>query len=53
MGLKVIGLLGVVYLNVKKNFLTKAEGHIFLEDDIDHGYSISRKMVEDILDELK
>jgi len=53
MGLNVIGLLGVVYLNVKKGFLTKAEGRIFLEDAINHGYRISRKMVEDTLAELE
>ncbi len=53
MGLKVIGLLGVIYLNVKKGFLTKDEGRIFLEDAIDYGYRISRKIVENTLDELK
>ncbi len=53
MGLKVIGLLGVVYLNVKKGFLTKDEASSFLEDAIAHGYRISRKMVEDVLKELE
>ena len=52
MGIKVIGLLGVVYLNVKKGFLTKDEGRIFLEDAINHGYRIYKKMVKDTLDEL-
>jgi len=52
MGLKVIGLLGVIYLNVKKGFLTKSQGHVFLEDAINHGYRISKKMVEDTFDEL-
>ncbi len=53
MDLKVIGLLGVIYLNVKKGFLTKDEASSFLEDAIEHGYRISRKMVDDILKELK
>jgi len=52
MGLKVIGLLGVVYLNAKKGFLTKSEANEFLESAIEHGYRISRKMVDDVLDEL-
>ncbi len=52
MELKVIGLLGVVYLNVKKGFLSKVEGRIFLEDAINHGYRISKKMIEDTLAEL-
>jgi len=53
MGLKVIGLLGVVYLNVKKGFLTKDEASHFLDDAIHHGYRISRKMVDDVLGELE
>jgi len=52
MGLKVIGLLGIVYLNAKKGFLTKSEANEFLESAIEHGYRISRKMVDDVLDEL-
>jgi predicted nucleic acid-binding protein len=51
-GLKVIGLLGVVYLNVKKGFLSKDEAISFLDDAITHGYRISQKMVEDVLGEL-
>ncbi len=52
MGLRVIGLLGVVYLNAKKGFLTKGEAGAFMESAIAHGYRISRKMVEDVLREL-
>ena len=51
-GLKVIGLLGVVYLNVKKGFLSKDEAISFLDDAITHGYRISQKMVEDVLEQL-
>ena len=47
--LKVIGLLGVVYLNVKKGFLTKNEASEFVENAIEHGYRISRKMVDEVL----
>ncbi len=52
MGLKVIGLLGVVYLNVKKGFLSKNEAISFLDDAINHGYRISQKMIDDVLGEL-
>ncbi len=52
MDLKVIGLLGVVYLNVKKGFLTKDEASGFLDDAINHGYRISTKMVDTMLKEL-
>ena len=47
--LTVIGLLGVVYLNVKKGFLTKDEAIGFLDDTVVHGYRISGKMVDDVL----
>lgn len=53
MGLKVIGLLGLVYLNVKQGFLTKDEARCFLDDAIEHGYRIARKMVDDVLEELE
>ncbi len=49
MGLKVIGLLGVVYLNIKKGFLSKSKAREFLDRAINNGYRISNKMVEDML----
>ena len=52
LGLKVIGLLGVVYLNAKKGFLTKSVASEFMESAIEHGYRISRQMVDDVMDEL-
>jgi len=52
MGIKVIGLLGVVYLNAKKGFLSKSQTREFLNKAISNGYRISNKMVEDVLSEL-
>ena len=52
MGLTVIGLLGVVYLNAKKGFLTKSEASTFIKRAIEHGYRISTKMVDDVLEAL-
>ncbi len=52
MDLKVIGLLGVVYLNAKKGFLTKSEASEFMQSAIKHGYRISKNMVYDVLEEL-
>jgi len=53
MDLKVIGLLGVVYLNVKKEYLTLEEAESFLDDAINHGYRISKKLIEDTLSSLR
>ncbi len=36
-------------VNVKKGFLTKDEASEFLDDAVEHGYRISRKMVDDVL----
>ncbi len=52
MGLTVIGLLGVVYLNVKNGFLSKDEAKRFLDNAIEHGYRISPKMLNDMLGAL-
>ena len=52
MGLKVIGLLGVVYLNVKKGFLTKDEAISFLDEAVNQGYRISQQMLKDMLAQL-
>ena len=53
MELKVIGLLGVVYLNVKKEYLSLEEAEDFLNDAINHGYRISKKIIEDTLFSLR
>ena len=44
-GIKIIGLLGVVYLNIKKGYLTQGEAKDFLDDALEHGYRISQKLI--------
>jgi len=48
-GLEIIGLLGIVYLNIKKGFLTKKEAQAFLEDALEHGYRINEKLIREML----
>ncbi|HFU75211.1 MAG TPA: DUF3368 domain-containing protein [Arcobacter sp.] len=48
-GLEIIGLLGVVYLNIKKGFLTKEEAKAFLEEALTHGYRINEKLILEML----
>ncbi len=50
--LKVIGLLGVIYLNVKKGFLTSEDAKEFLQKAVNHGYRINKKLIDDLLDNL-
>ena len=40
-GIRIIGLLGIVYLNIKKGYLSEEEAKTFLDDALTHGYRIS------------
>jgi predicted nucleic acid-binding protein len=51
-GLKITGLLGVVYLNVREGWLTIDEARLFMGDAREHGYRISQKLVNEMLDLL-
>jgi len=51
-GLQIIGLLGVVYLNIQKGFITKEEADRFLSDALEHGYRISRKLIKQMFASL-
>ena len=45
-GIKIIGLLGIIYLNIKKEFISKEEAKYFLNDAISHGYRIQTKLMD-------
>ena len=46
--IEIIGLLGIVYLNIKKNHITKNEAEEFLHKAIKNGYRISQKLITDM-----
>jgi len=48
LNLKIIGLLGVLYLNIKKKFITKQEAKLFLDDAKRNGYRISQKLIDEM-----
>ncbi len=50
--LKIIGLLGIVYLNVKSDLLSKDEAEKFLTTAVDNGYRISKKLIDDMMESL-
>lgn len=50
--LKIIGLLGVIYLNVKRGYLDRKGAEEFIESAMDHGYRISRALVDEVLRSL-
>jgi predicted nucleic acid-binding protein len=53
LGIKVIGLLGVLYINYEKGKINKFEIEQFLKDAINNGYRISKALLEQFLNNLK
>jgi len=52
-GVEIIGLLGIVYLNVKRNFLLTSQAIKLLDDIQAHGYRISQRIIDDMLKMLE
>ena len=52
-GIEIIGLLGIIYLNVTKGFLSIAQAKAFLADAIHHGYRINQKLVDDMFQQFR
>jgi len=48
-GVKIIGLLGILYLNIKKGYISIEDARLFLDDAISHGYRISTNLIEQML----
>ena len=46
--IEIIGLLGIIYLNIKKQHKQKKEAEQFLQDAIQHGYRISSNLISDM-----
>ena len=51
-GLKIIGLLGVLYLNIKKDFITSDDAQLFLDESISNGYRINQKLIDGMFESL-
>jgi len=52
-GLKIIGLLGIVYLNIRKNHISEQEAKVFLDSAVSNGYRISQKLIDDMFKNVK
>lgn len=53
LSIKIIGLLGVLYINIEKGYLSKEESKTFLDDAIENGYRISSKLINQMFENLK
>lgn len=51
-GVQIIGLLGIVYLNIKKKFLSINEAKVFLNDAVSHGYRIAPHLIDEMFGSL-
>jgi len=47
-GVKIIGLLGIITLNIQRGHITKSQAHAFLEDALTHGYRINTALIEEM-----
>lgn len=48
----IIGLLGIIYLNIKKQYISKNEAEQFLQNAIQQGYRINPKLIEDMFSQV-
>ena len=53
MGLKIIGLLGVIYLNITRGYLAKEEAKTLFDEISKDGFRISDKLVCDMFESLE
>jgi len=51
-GLEIIGLLGIIYLNIKKGFISKEEADSFLKIAMEHGYRINQKLIDGMFERV-
>jgi len=51
-GLEIIGLLGIVYLNIKNRHISQKNAKLFLVDALAHGYRINVKLIEAMFSRL-
>ncbi|MEA1920284.1 MAG: hypothetical protein U9N52_10615 [Campylobacterota bacterium] len=52
MDIRIIGLLGIIYLNIKKDLITREEAQLFLDTAITKGYRIHQKLIHDMFQSL-
>jgi predicted nucleic acid-binding protein len=51
--LDILGLLGILFLNIKKGFISEDEAKLFLDQAIDQGYRISSILIKQMFLSLR
>ncbi|MBD3841204.1 MAG: hypothetical protein IE909_04875 [Campylobacterales bacterium] len=52
LGIKIIGLLGVLYINIQKKYITQLDAKEFLDNALENGYRISPKLIVQFFESL-
>jgi predicted nucleic acid-binding protein len=52
MGIKIVGLLGILYLNIKHEHMNIEEGRIFLDQVRGNGFRISQGLIDEMFGNL-
>jgi len=52
LSLDILGLLGIIYLNIKKKFISVYDARDFLQKAKSNNYRISNKLIEDMFNSL-
>lgn len=52
MGVTIVGLLGILYLNIKRSFITVQEGREFLDQARANGFRISQKLIDEMFEKV-
>jgi uncharacterized protein len=52
LNIEIIGLLGIIFLNIKKGNIQKKEADQFLQKALKHGYRISQKLIQEMISQI-
>jgi predicted nucleic acid-binding protein len=52
MGIKIVGLLGILYLNIKRDHMNAEEARIFLDTVRGNGFRISQRLIDEMFESL-
>jgi uncharacterized protein len=52
MGIKIVGLLGILYLNIKRAHMSAEEGRTFLDQVRGNGFRISQRLIDEMFERI-
>lgn len=51
-GITILGLLGILYLNIRRGYMSTEQAGTFLGDALSHGYRISQHLIDEMFGSL-